>query len=290
MEARTDRRNRLRAGRGVAVAWRRLLVAALLAAGPAAAQVEVTFLANEGFLLSAGETRVLVDALFGDGIAGYPAVPEEIRRDLEGGAGRFAGVDLVLASHHHGDHFDPQAVARFLRAQPTARFVSTPQAVERLRQAAPGDALAGRAEGIWPPEGERVSLELGDDLRLSILNLHHGRGRRPEVQNLGFVIELGGLRVLHIGDTEASAEEFRAYDLDGVGIDVGLLPAWQVEGSVLAEIRPRHLVAMHLASPDAPPYYFGAAGSLERRVADLRATGDIWVPLEPLASRRFALE
>ncbi len=68
--------------------------------------VSVTYLANEGFLLAAGPLQVLIDGLFDDGIDGYPAVPEAIRQRLEAGSGPWAVIDLVLATHHHGDHFD----------------------------------------------------------------------------------------------------------------------------------------------------------------------------------------
>ena len=47
-------------------------------------------------------------------------------------ARRFAGVDLILASHFHGDHFDAASVARHLRANPEAVFLSTNQAVAEL--------------------------------------------------------------------------------------------------------------------------------------------------------------
>ncbi len=55
---------------------------ALFAGGaPAAAEgVEVTYLGNEGFLIAAGDVRVVVDALFDDGIKGYPTVPPGPRR------------------------------------------------------------------------------------------------------------------------------------------------------------------------------------------------------------------
>jgi len=52
--------------------------------------VEITYLGNEGFLITAGETRILIDALYGDGL--------------------------------------------HLLHNPEARFVSTEQAVARLRQ------------------------------------------------------------------------------------------------------------------------------------------------------------
>lgn len=214
-------------------------------------------------------------------------VPREIRRELEAGSGRFAGVDLVLASHHHGDHFNASAVARFLSAQPNARFVSTHQADERLTDG----ALSDQVHAFWPAEGKSEVMEL-DGIKLTVLNLHHGRGRRPPIQNLGFVIEIGGLRFLHVGDTEVNAKEISVYGLDDLRIDVGLLPVWLIDRPewrpVLDEIAARHLVAMHMASPDAPSSYFGPAGSFERRVAAVRRAADgVWLPTEPLAHRRF---
>ena len=152
--------------------------------------VELTYLGNEGFLIAAGETRVLVDALFGDGLSGYPVVPPVPRRQAEEAAGSFAGVDLVLASHHHGDHFDPRAVGRHLIHNQGARFVSTQQALERLRRGFDGyDRVAGRVAGFWPGEGERAAFSHAG-IRLTVLNLHHGRGRNPPVQNLGLLIDV----------------------------------------------------------------------------------------------------
>ena len=65
----------------------------------AATGVEITYLANEGFLLAAGEKKVLIDALF-PGITNYPAVPEPIRSRLERAETPFDGVDLVLATEN----------------------------------------------------------------------------------------------------------------------------------------------------------------------------------------------
>ena len=62
------------------------IVPLLVLAAPAAAiaeGVELTYLGNEGFLIAAGETRVLVDALYGEGLRGYPVVPPAERRRLE---------------------------------------------------------------------------------------------------------------------------------------------------------------------------------------------------------------
>jgi len=261
---------------------------ASLGAQPALGEgVEITHLANEGFLLVAGEDKVLVDALF-PGLRGYPRVPEPLRADLEAAEAPFDGVDLILATHFHGDHFGAREVARHLEAS-TALFVSTPDAIEKLEAVSHGPF---EAVAHHPAEGERTRLEVSPGLSVTVLNLHHGRGR-PQIQNLGFIIELGGLKILHVGDTEVSARDIRPYALAGEKIDIALLPGWllaqQSMRPVVDEIGPARIIAMHLASPDAPANYFGSAGSLEGRVRLIRrAFPDIWIPITPLASRHYA--
>lgn len=254
------------------------------------ATVGVTYLANEGFLIADGEQKVLIDALFGDGIQGYPVVPQEPRAQLEDATGPFAGVDLVLATHHHDDHFDAAAVARHLRANPEARFVSTRQAVERLRQLPGGEGLAGRATGYWPAEGERVKIEHAG-IAVTILNLHHGRGRQPEVQNLGFLIDLGGVRLLHVGDTEVDRDDVAPYRLGEEAIDVFFAPSWFFGypklGPVRAEIDAGLRVVMHLAETTAPARWFGPAGSRQKRIENIRAADPEAILLQPMETRRL---
>ena len=265
---------------------------ALAAGDGGGAGVRITYLANEGFLLEAGETRVLVDALFGDGLSGYPVVPAAVRADLEGARGRFAGVDLVLASHFHGDHFDAAAVVRHLKANPKAVFLSTRQAVAELRR-----ELGPAAEGLelvaaLPEEGETTRLEL-PGVAVEVLNLHHGRDRRPPVENLGLVLRLGGLTLLHVGDTEASEADLRPYRESLAGVEVWMLPSWLLGEPAWRAARDWSAkdgwqIAMHLPAASAPRSWFGAAGDLDAYLASLReALPDAWVPVEPLASRQY---
>ena len=60
--------------------------------------VDVTFLANEGVLLSAGETRVVIDGLFRP-YKTYAVMPAADRERLETSQPPFDGIDLVLVSH-----------------------------------------------------------------------------------------------------------------------------------------------------------------------------------------------
>jgi L-ascorbate metabolism protein UlaG (beta-lactamase superfamily) len=258
---------------------------------PAATGVTVTYLANEGFLLEAGETRVLVDALFGDGLSGYLSVPPPLRADLEAARGRFSGVDLILVSHAHADHFDPDAVARHLAANPAAVFLSTPQAVAALRDAMGESAVGRNLVPIYPGPGESVTLRpIADALEVTAFNLSHGP---LPIENLGLVVRLGGVGVLHVGDTSAEAPELRPYADLLATVGVWLLPDWLMGEAAWEEARGRApgeplLVDMHLAAPSAPPSWFGSAGTHAGRIARLRAElPGAWIPVEPLESRRY---
>lgn len=249
--------------------------------------VTVTYLANEGFQVASESGSVLIDALFGSGLSGYPAVPLEVRSALESGQGRFANVDCVLASHEHADHFDPQATARFLAARPV-QFVSTETVVAQLAPLLPG--FAGPAPiGRYPPPHHRIE-EIGcGRARVSLLRLGHGR---LPVQNLGFLIDLDGFTLLHVGDADVSRERIRPFDLARRGVDIVFLPVWHLADSqwmpVVAEIAPRHIIAMHLPRADAPASWFGSARSLDGQVAAVqRAFPRAWIPREPLESRGF---
>lgn len=252
---------------------------------PSGRALEVRYLANEGFLVRSGDQRVLIDGLFGDGIAGYPALPAEQLRALEAGADWAAGIRVGLASHHHGDHFDPAAVERFLIANPRAVFVSTPQAAESFRRANPDSAAAERFQAVLPAPGEVEALDF-DGVRITALNLHHGR-RTPPVENLGFIVELAGGRVIHFGDTEAKMEDFEPYLHLLVEPEVALMPFWFLSSEWRAAmlrdlVRPRTLVVAHLPRKDAPVSYFARWRTYDALRATIEAAfPDAWIPEGP---------
>jgi len=226
--------------------------------------VAVIHLGNAGVLLAADGRRVVVDALFGDGLPGYATVAPARRAELEAGRGEFAGVDLVLATHAHADHFDAAAVARHLVANPRARFVSTPEAVAAVRAAPGGAALHDRIDATLPAEGGRETLRHAG-VTVTAFHLHHGRALRRPVESLGFLVEIGGRRIAHLGDTEATGDELAASGLGRGGVDLALVPFWRLlevadRAAIERALRPARVAAIHVPRPDADDRYFGGAG------------------------------
>ena len=155
--------------------------------------LDVTFLANEGVLLSSGETRVVIDGLF-QPYETYTVMPAADRERLETNQPPFEGVDLVLVSHVHRDHFHAGSVARHLRQNPQATLVSSAQVVaEVAAQVGADNAVRSRVRDVTLGAGERLTLSLAV-IGLQVIGLPHGGRRNASIQNLGHVISLGGRR------------------------------------------------------------------------------------------------
>jgi len=271
-----------------------LLLAPQVSAETTRPRVNVVHVGNEGFLVNDGQSKVLIDALQGPGLRGYVTLPQEDRERLETAQPPFDGVSLILATHRHDDHFNPVSVGRYMQREREALFVSTTQAVERLRREFAGFAeIENRVRGLDPAEGQPVELEHAG-IRVRVLDLHHGRGR--DVDNLGFIFEIGGVRFLHVGDTMATPEEFARYGLSDLAIDVAMLPSWFVSDADWTDyektIGAGRVIAMHIPAEDAPPDYFAPRARsrgqlLEWLVRERRGVTLLW---EPLQQESFSLE
>ena len=215
----------------------------------------ITFLANEGVLLSSGDKQVLIDALFQKYETGYALPADSTRAALEQARPPFDSVELVLVTHRHGDHFHPAPVIAHLLANPGATLLTSAQVIDSLRgrlRSHPRLEQRILARTTSPGTKQRMVV---NGITVELLGLPHGGRQRRVVEHLGYIVDLGGRRILHVGDTDVSEESFAPFRLDTARIDVALLPLWMVtstEGQRVIErfIRPRQVVAFHVGDED----------------------------------------
>jgi L-ascorbate metabolism protein UlaG (beta-lactamase superfamily) len=213
--------------------------------------LELEYLANEGFLLRGGGRAALIDAFVTEPLGEYAAVPAELFARLVEGAEGYARIDLALTTHVHKDHFQAEPAATFLAAHDETRFVAAPEVVTALEKALGEDATRERLLARLPEARARLAER---ELGLELVRLPHtGGARTAAVQNLGHVLTLGGVRVLHVGDAERESSELDAHDLEGLALDVALVPYWWIDDAAgLARVRAltgaKELVAMHVPS------------------------------------------
>jgi L-ascorbate metabolism protein UlaG (beta-lactamase superfamily) len=177
---------------------------------------------------------------------------DSTRRALRNARAPYGDVDLVLVTHWHGDHFGAAAVASHLKANPRASLVASAQVVDSLRRfPAASDIAPSRTIARNVESGQR-RREVVNGVAIEMLGVTHGT-RHREIQHRGFIVEIGGRRVLHLGDTDFTDAEFARLRLDTARIDVALLPAWALTSnrSIIERwIKPRQLVAIHLPADD----------------------------------------
>lgn len=135
------------------------------------------------------------------------------------------GIDVVFCSHEHVDHLDVPSIGAIASASPGAVFVVPSPIVDMVTEAGvPADRVVGLQPGgstdVGPltvravPACHGVTMDdaygFGDSLSGGL------------VRFLGFVVDLGGVRIYHAGDTI----HFDGMEdtLAPLGIDVALLP------------------------------------------------------------------
>jgi len=226
----------------------------LLADDPtAAAGVTITQLANEGAMISDGESRILIDAMVVEPYSIYGGLPAQAASAFEQLSGPFSAIDLVLVSHRHHDHNQPRFACSFMQASAHSKLISSPQVLglmrEKCRQFLSGN---NRVEEMNPQYEEPHVIEL-NNVRISVFPLSHGTGKYARLQNFGHLIEIGGLKVLHVGDAAMNPADFRRAGLDKVDIDVALIPFWYFQPGPGSEVMTRFFDAPNKIAVHIPP-------------------------------------
>ena len=186
-------------------------------AGSGSGGVALSWLGQAGFVVRAGETVALLDPFLSPyrGRAYESALtPAEA-----------TGIDLVLVTHEHVDHFDAEAAPTIAAASPGAAFVVPAPIVDMVTEVGvppdrvvgvqPGDRLDLAGVAIRPvPARHGITMDdaygFGEELSGGL------------VRFLGYVVDAGGVRLYHAGDTiHYAGMETRLADMR---IDLAMLP------------------------------------------------------------------
>lgn len=196
-------------------------LAARLAAPPAGG-VRLYWLGQAGFIIATDRFRILIDPYLSDSLAEkYRGKRFEHDRMMPApiGSSDIGPVDLVLVTHHHTDHMDPETLMPIAAANPDCRFVVPRASIEAAQErigVGPERLIAVDAgEPVGPLPGLAV---------IAIRAAHETLERSAEGWHkfLGYVVEIEGVRLYHSGDTipfDGLADEVAPF-----AVDLALLP------------------------------------------------------------------
>jgi L-ascorbate metabolism protein UlaG (beta-lactamase superfamily) len=258
-------------------------VLALLSFTTAHAEVVVQKLANDGVILWDGQsTRVMIDGMVAEPYSVYGGLPADQLADFNSANGPFARINLVLVSHQHHDHNQPEHACKFIQNS-VGVLATSQQVIDLMRERCRQFVLSSpRIQVIDPQYTEPVNLQVGD-AKATIFLLSHGGGKYASIKNFGHMVELGGMRVLHIGDAAMEAADFNTAAVADMKVDIALIPFWYFQPGPGGGMVRKFLTAKHMVATHIPP------GELEEVKEYMRVEYPKVVILEnPMDEVRFA--
>jgi L-ascorbate metabolism protein UlaG (beta-lactamase superfamily) len=190
-----------------------------------AGDLTLHFLGHASLRLSLAGKEIYVDP-FGE-MADYSRLPP---------------ADVILVSHHHADHFDPQAIAR-IRTEKTQTVLT--------------EACAGKlAGGIVMKNGDARTVGGWNVEAVPAYNIVHkrenGQPFHPRGEGNGYVVAFGDKRLYFAGDTENVPEMKDLRDIECAFLPVNLPYTMSPEMAADAarSFRPRILYPYHYGNTD----------------------------------------
>jgi L-ascorbate 6-phosphate lactonase len=216
--------------------------------------IKVWWLGQSGFLIKSMRGLLAIDLYLSDHLTRKYAATDRphvrmTRAPLRGSD--LGSVDLVVATHKHSDHLDPETLPDLLRASHALLVIP--------------EAIREHALALGLPANRVFGLDAGDRIEKAGFSIRAVPSAHESIETdsrgrhlyLGFVIEVEGLRLYHSGDSLAYAglpEQLGAEPFDVLFLPInGREPARGVPGNMTAaeavdlacRMTPRFVVPHH---------------------------------------------
>jgi len=213
--------------------------------------LSVTYIANCGFLIESGTKKILVDALFKEGYNRYEIPDSGTRVLLTSNKEPFNDIDLILVTHSHGDHFDPEMVIRCMVNNPDAKLLCPKQVLDIIRKDPTGyKKIRSRITECTPDTFTTERIEI-DGIEVTACRLGHGYQNKSDIQNIAYLLRIDKIKVFHTGDADPlQINKLTGIDLSEENIGIGLINSefGLIKNAEITNryIRAAHNIIMHL--------------------------------------------
>jgi L-ascorbate metabolism protein UlaG (beta-lactamase superfamily) len=221
--------------------------------GALQADIVITQLANEGVIIEGGQSRIMIDGMVVEPYAIYGGLPAPSIPFFEAAGGAFAGIDLALVSHRHHDHNQPRFACAFMQASGETRIETSAQVLGLMREKCRKFVTTSPRVRQIDPQYDAHHVIEHSDARVTVFPLSHGTRKYARIQNYGHLVEVAGMKVLHIGDAAMTPADFERAGLHQRRLDVALIPFWFFQPGPGAEVVRTYLDAPLKIAVHIPP-------------------------------------
>jgi len=210
--------------------------------------VRITYISNAGILADFGGKKILIDGLYNSKVPFFRNLPPEIKKQVLGGIPPFDNISLLLFTHEHTDHFEAISTAEFLRQEKNAYLIGNRKVVGEVTRLDPDLDKKCLFVDLAPGNSAYINI---NSINVKMISLWHEGKEYADVQNIAFLLEAAGKKVLHVGDAKPSVENFAPFPLAGAGIDLLVAPfpflSLPSARKVIEKyLKPRKIAVIHL--------------------------------------------
>lgn len=212
--------------------------------------VEITYIANSGFLIKGHNEKVLIDAMFDEDYGQFQKPSTETIFDIRYGYEPFDGITHVFVSHKDADHYRTSYYGDQMLFSSTSYFISSNQVGDLLKGYSSYNAFADEIVFLTPLAGEKIDITINNK-QFKIMSLQHAEDPELKKENLGIIFSIDSIKFFHMGDASSNnLSEFQNLKVAEDSVDVVFVPYWIYESingrKILDYINAKAIIIMHI--------------------------------------------
>ncbi|OLS33762.1 MBL fold metallo-hydrolase [Bacillus sp. MRMR6] len=217
---------------------------------------EVTYIANAGVLLKLHDKKILIDAFSKKVGPLFMCTSTAIREDMIQGVPPFDGIDLLLITHEHEDHFDEESVGRFIQRNHQTVVISNSMVIPRIKNYVQNDMYSRLIElNTKLHHSESICV---NGIAIEAISLIHDGKEYEDIRNLAYLIR-HGKTILHLGDAAPVKENYISLKFKQQGIDLLIanfpyINRYWGRKIIMDKIKPKKLAIVHLPEQEKDIY------------------------------------
>lgn len=213
--------------------------------------LQITYIANEGFLISNENIKILIDGLFKS--KHYTSPSDSLILKIIENKTPVDNINYFLVTHDHQDHFNEKLVSDFLLKNIKTKFISTSESCKKLNETG-FKSTNLICQNLEIGELKEINEIKNEYFSVSAFRLKHGTS--TDINNLAYIIRINDFNIMHMGDSFIlqNQEYIDKINWDDYKIDVLFVGYMDVNQFVLETlsktIKPKNLIMMHIHEED----------------------------------------
>lgn len=185
--------------------------------------IKVTYLVNTAVLLEYRGIKLFVDGIYNEKGHSFSNLSEEQWEQLKKGEGLLSGIDYLLFTHEHGDHFSPESVMEYLEYQtPKAIFMPRQGGLELKKLQHKAECMGIPCVMLEENLCRTTLFKPEKDICIKVFYTRHLDKIYWDVPHFCYLLNFGEKRIFITGDVDFNHEGFETLQniqLDAVFIN-----------------------------------------------------------------------